>query len=269
MSNVSFQSPASNVQRYNVQCPNVQHTTSNVPTSNVQRPTATRQTPPTSNPQSPTCPTCPTRPPCNSIVQGPTCNVCECPTSHVPRPTCNVQRPMSNVQLPTSMFSLHENRRYLSSYHSATHTQTISRRKRTNANVWDPRYGETRTRLTLAASVSLCQFQQVSICAKNITARTFSTVEHVSASHRFISQPVCGDHTVVIRSRFGEKTSHSSLSRSTSNQCNGIYPDHIHTTDNQTLSASTGSAWRLAVLPVFRVPQVMNPTSSATTAMRE
>ena len=63
------------------------------------------------------------------------------------------------------------------------HTHTISHRKRTNANVWDPRYGETRTRLTLTASVSLCQFQQVSICAKNITARTFSTVEHVSASH--------------------------------------------------------------------------------------
>ena len=95
---------------------------------------------------------------------------------------------------------------------------------RTNANVWDSRYGETRTRLTLSASVSLCQFQQVSICAQNITARTFSTVEHVNASHRFISQPVCGDHTVVIRSRFGEKTYHSSLSRSTSNSATASTP---------------------------------------------
>ena len=32
-------------------------------------------------------------------------------------------------------------------------------------------------------SVSVCQFRSVSICAQNTTARTCSTVEHVSASH--------------------------------------------------------------------------------------
>ena len=57
----------------------------------------------------------------------------------------------------------------------------------------------------------------------------------MSASHRFISQPVCGDHTVVIRSRFGEKTYHSSLSHSTSSQCNGIHPrPHPHHRQSHT-----------------------------------
>ena len=63
------------------------------------------------------------------------------------------------------------------------HTHAVSRRKRINANVWDSRYGATRTRLTLSASVRLCQFQPVSICTQNATARTFSTVEHGSAAH--------------------------------------------------------------------------------------
>ena len=39
----------------------------------------------------------------------------------------------------------------------------------------------------------------------------------------------------------------------------GTYIDHIHTTGDHILSASTASAWRLAVLPASRLPQVMNP----------